>query len=482
MVKFFTQDRLERRMADRFKDLRDEGSAPDWGGYLRPQMPRRKERMRLQLLAGLIAVDLVAILIGLLAASYLRFGTAIAPEGLDLITVVVPVFLAIAINNNTYSINTLVRLRHGVRLVLTAFVIAIVAVIFVAFYMHTASGFSRLVFTFAILCCSFTLILGRLCYHRIARRIYGLSPISTVLICDGATAPVEPGVLLVDALACGLVPDATDPHMLDRLGRFLHHADRVVVTCTADKRIPWAMALKGANILGEIIDPEIARVGALGTGAYADAGTLLVSSGTLGIRNRVLKRLLDLALTVIGTIAIAPVLLLTAIAIKLEDGGPVLFVQQRLGRGNRLFAMYKFRSMKVAQLDPAGSRSASRDDDRITRVGRIIRRTSIDELPQLFNILRGDMSFVGPRPHALGSLAGDQLFWEVDQRYWHRHASKPGLTGLAQVRGFRGATLERVDLVNRLQADLEYLNGWSLARDVRILAATLRVMIHRNAF
>jgi len=132
--------------------------------------------------------------------------------------------------------------------------------------------------------------------------------------------------------------------------------------------------------------------------------------------------------------------------------------------------------------DAAGSVSASRDDDRITRVGRFIRATSVDELPQLLNVLFGSMSIVGPRPHALGSLAGQQLFWEVDERYWHRHALKPGITGLAQVRGFRGATHRRDDLTRRLQADLEYIVGWSVWRDFAILVSTARVVVHKNAF
>jgi polysaccharide biosynthesis protein PslA len=142
----------------------------------------------------------------------------------------------------------------------------------------------------------------------------------------------------------------------------------------------------------------------------------------------------------------------------------------------------KFRSMRIEASDRAGNRSASRSDDRITRVGRLIRRTSLDELPQLINVVRGDMSIVGPRPHALASTAGEALFWELDSRYIHRHAIKPGMTGLAQVRGYRGATRSAEDLTNRLQADLEYLSGWTIWRDIRIIFRTFRVLTHSNAF
>ena len=177
-----------------------------------------------------------------------------------------------------------------------------------------------------------------------------------------------------------------------------------------------------------------------------------------------------------------PLLLTVALLIRIEDGGPVFFRQQRQGRNNRLFWIYKFRSMSALKLDQAGTRSASRDDDRITRIGRIIRRTSIDELPQLINVLRGDMSVVGPRPHAIGSLAGNKRFWEVDPRYLLRHSLKPGLTGLAQVRGLRGATDTETDLTHRLQADLEYLDGWTVLRDLKIILGTIRVLVHDKAF
>lgn len=132
--------------------------------------------------------------------------------------------------------------------------------------------------------------------------------------------------------------------------------------------------------------------------------------------------------------------------------------------------------------DRDGARSASRDDDRITRIGRFLRRASLDELPQLWNVVRGDMSLVGPRPHAIGSLAEGALFWEALPDYWTRHAMRPGMTGLAQVRGLRGATDTRRDIEKRVGADLEYINSWSIWLDMKILLQTVRVVLHRNAF
>jgi len=138
--------------------------------------------------------------------------------------------------------------------------------------------------------------------------------------------------------------------------------------------------------------------------------------------------------------------------------------------------------MRAEGLDTNGDRSTARDDDRITRIGAFIRRTSINELPQLINVLKGEVSVVGPRPHALGSRANNKLFWDIDANYWQRHCLKPGLTGLAQVRDYRGATEEEKDLTNRLQADLECISGWSLMRDMEILLKTVLVLRHANAY
>lgn len=244
----------------------------------------------------------------------------------------------------------------------------------------------------------------------------------------------------------------------------------------------WSLLLKGTDVPGYVLAPEFDEVGANKLGRYNGHCVMQVASGPLDLRSRVLKRVMDLALTIPAIILISPLLLLTALLIKLDSNGPVLFRQQRMGRGNRLISVLKFRSMHHTDHDPDGTRSVSVDDVRVTRVGRLLRATSVDELPQLFNVLHGDMSLVGPRPHALGSMAGVERFWEVDQRYWHRHSLKPGITGLAQIRGLRGPTREREDLVRRLQADLEYLNEWNLWRDIAILFATVRVLVHPNAY
>ena len=132
--------------------------------------------------------------------------------------------------------------------------------------------------------------------------------------------------------------------------------------------------------------------------------------------------------------------------------------------------------------DPHRRRSTARDDERVTRIGKVLRRFSVGELPQLWNVIRGHMSLVGPRPYALGSTAEGALFWEVVPDYWTRHAMRPGITGLAQVSGLRGATHTRSDIEKRVAVDLEYINSWSIWLDLKILLKTSRVVYHQNAF
>jgi lipopolysaccharide/colanic/teichoic acid biosynthesis glycosyltransferase len=290
------------------------------------------------------------------------------------------------------------------------------------------------------------------------------------------------GQIVMFADQAQLSPSLTDPALLDRMGRLFKHCDRVVLACPAERRTAWSAMMKGLDVNVEIMAPELDDLRALGMGRLGQAATLVVSTGPMSVRDQILKRLLDLAIAVPMLIVATPLMLAIALAIKVNSPGPIFFRQARMGQGNRVFDILKFRSMRTELSDATASQLTRIDDVRVTKVGDFLRRTSLDELPQLINVILGDMSLVGPRPHATGALAGEKLYWDVDERYWDRHAAKPGITGLAQVRGFRGTTFRQSDLVDRLQADLEYLTNWSVWRDIGILIMTARVVLHRNAF
>ena len=393
-----------------------------------------------------------------------------------------PIYLGIAVQRKPYSARFFTDWRRTARDVLSALVTTMAVAAFIAAYLHASAETSRSVIPIGGVIAGILLVAMRRIVHHVTMKATRDAPIATLLILDDVEAPAGAVVPTIDAALIGIRPDPNDPHALDRLSHAIAEAERVIVACPAERREAWARALKGANVQGEIVLPDLARIGTIRASSFAGSATAVVSLGPLDTLNRMVKRCFDLAVALSALAFLWPVLAIVAIAIRVDSGGPVLFRQQRMGRGNQLFAIYKFRSMRTDRCDATGDRSTERDDPRITRVGRLIRATSIDELPQLFNVLRGDMSIVGPRPHALGSLAGDQLFWEVDGHYWDRHAIKPGITGLAQVHGFRGATAMPQDLANRLQSDLAYMSRWSIWRDVRILIATVGVLVHRNAF
>jgi len=194
------------------------------------------------------------------------------------------------------------------------------------------------------------------------------------------------------------------------------------------------------------------------------------------------KRAADLGLGLIALILLSPILLVAAVAIKLDGPGPIIFRQHRRGFNGQHFLMLKFRSMRVQENGENGATviQARRNDTRVTRVGAFLRATSIDELPQLVNVLRGDMSLIGPRPHA---IAHDNYFEKVLEDYAFRHHVKPGMTGWAQVNGLRGAT-PTVDLIaKRVKMDLWYINNWSFWLDLQIIIKTVfEVLRKRNAY
>jgi putative colanic acid biosynthesis UDP-glucose lipid carrier transferase len=192
------------------------------------------------------------------------------------------------------------------------------------------------------------------------------------------------------------------------------------------------------------------------------------------------KRVMDLVLAVLLLIMVAPALISIAIAIRIESPGSVIFRQKRLGLGNREFVIYKFRSMHIHHGCDPDLPQAIRGDSRISRVGRFLRSTSLDELPQLFNVLLGDMSLVGPRPHA---VPHHHKYMQLIDNYTERHRVLPGITGWAQVHGFRGETETLEKMQRRVEYDLMYIENWSFGLDLKILLRTLRLVFSdHNAF
>jgi putative colanic acid biosysnthesis UDP-glucose lipid carrier transferase len=191
------------------------------------------------------------------------------------------------------------------------------------------------------------------------------------------------------------------------------------------------------------------------------------------------KRVADIVLSSLALLVCWPAMLMAAIAVKLSSPGPALFKQRRYGLHGEEIVVYKFRSMTVCE-DGSVVVQAKREDERITAVGRFLRRTSLDELPQLFNVLEGRMSFVGPRPHA---VAHNEEYRKLISGYMIRHKVRPGMTGWAQVHGLRGETTTVEQMRLRVEYDLYYLRQWSLWLDLRILAKTALIVIRgRNAF
>lgn len=234
-------------------------------------------------------------------------------------------------------------------------------------------------------------------------------------------------------------------------------------------RVPAALHLRPGSVMDRFPDLTLARVGRL--------SGINIGRRPLNLGEIVLKRALDIAVAGAALVLLAPLLASIALMIKLDSPGPVFFRQRRYGFNQQAFGVFKFRSMKTEQ--NAVFRQATRNDSRITRIGAILRRTNLDELPQLINVLMGEMSLVGPRPHA---LAHDRSFERRIALYARRHNVMPGITGWAQVNGLRGETLTDLDMERRVNHDLHYIDNWSIWLDIQILVQTVvSPRAYRNA-
>lgn len=212
----------------------------------------------------------------------------------------------------------------------------------------------------------------------------------------------------------------------------------------------------------------------LGTLIHSDTSTLVPITGI----NAALKRLEDFVFGSIALLILFPLMALISIAVKLDSTGPALFCQARSGRNREIIKVYKFRTMY--QSGSQEFKQAQKDDPRITRIGAFLRKTSLDELPQLFNVIQGSMSLVGPRPHPLKL---DEDFKYVIPALSSRYCVKPGITGWAQINGFRGETRRVSDMVSRIEHDRHYVKNWSLFLDIKILVLTVfKGWVHKNAY
>jgi exopolysaccharide biosynthesis polyprenyl glycosylphosphotransferase len=218
-------------------------------------------------------------------------------------------------------------------------------------------------------------------------------------------------------------------------------------------------------------EPVLAHVGGI--------CTVCLARTPLTRKDQIIKRAFDLSVSSLLLILSAPLLLFIAALIKLDSKGPVIFRQRRNGFNQREFRVFKFRTMSTLDDGPV-IRQATRNDQRITSIGKILRATNVDELPQLLNVILGDMSLVGPRPHA---VAHNNIYEERIRLYARRHNVKPGITGWAQVHGFRGETDSIQKMRDRVEHDLHYIDHWSLMLDIKILFMTLfSLRSYRNAY
>lgn len=429
----------------------------------------------------LVVNDLLALAIAFFGANLLYKSDQLARHGLIMFLAMAPIYVTIATMNRTFAADVLQRPRFGTARAIQALAVTASFVVFLAYFSKTTGEFSRIIFAMGLGLATVLLPLTRGILGGSMRGLLKGSTYDVVVIRDAVEYATVSDERVLDLSNTDFNPEATDPLNLKILSTLLAGVDEVIVACPNERYASWSLVLKGLTVKSSIL-AEDDDLGIIEIGHHGQQRTMVVNVGGLTTADRILKRLVDLAGSVLALVALSPVFIACMIAIKLDSRGPVFFRQDRIGRDNILFSMFKFRSMYTDQSDRAASKLTSRTDSRVTRVGRFLRSTSLDELPQLLNVLRGEMSIVGPRPHALGARAAELLYWDADPRYRNRHVIKPGMTGLAQVRGFRGNTEHVHDLTNRLEADLEYAANWSFLNDFHIMVRTLMVLRHSNAY
>ncbi len=449
-----------------------------------------------------LACDLTVTATVWVAAYWLRFTFFPSPHGVPELAMVfqplplVMLWAAIAYRlSGLYEVHRLRQLPRELGVVCKASGLLFGLAITTAFYLRDDYE-SRLALALFLGLNIVGLTLARRVLWRVLKylRGLGLNHGRAVIIGTGRTARLVANTIAANTWtgleAVGFVddPPKVEPTELPRLGRIdeletliaRHQIDHVFVALPFSRfgEVPRVCRALSDVLVEVQLVPDVPNLAAMRLGMLEIDGTAFLSlrqSPHYGW-GRVTKRAMDLVLATVALIVLAPVMAVLAVAVKLTSPGPVLYRQARMGLGGRTFQMLKFRSMRVDAEQQTGPVWATRHDRRCTSLGRFMRRWSLDELPQLFNVLAGDMSLVGPRPER-GVFV--EQFRQRIPGYTQRHQVKCGITGWAQVNGWRGNT----SLRHRLQCDLYYVANWSVWLDLKILAMTLWCGIrHRNAY
>ena len=396
-----------------------------------------------------------------------------------------------------YDVSALRNLaQRGVR-VMGGWTLVFLLAFMTIFFLKLEGTFSRIFFASWFLIGLFGLLAARMLVSVLVRRLTRLGRLDRRIAVVGAGEAGERLVRELDASPdndlriCGVFDDRQDSRSPDLVGGFpkLGTVDDLVVYArharldlvifampvTAEERI--LKMLRKINVL-----PVDIRLAAhtqklkFRPRNYSYVGRTPmfdVADKPIADWDTVFKWLFDKLVGSLLLLLLSPVMLATALAVRLDSRGPALFRQKRYGFNNELIEVFKFRSMYVEQSDATAARLVTRGDPRVTRVGRFIRKTSLDELPQLFNVVfRGNLSLVGPRPHAVNAKAENRLYDDVVDGYFARHKVKPGITGWAQINGWRGETDTREKIEKRVEYDLHYIENWSVLYDLYILAMT----------
>lgn len=462
------------------QDVTSSSSPRDLERLLEQLREKRSLRHHIGIVAGVI--DLLAISTAYLLANLVYLYDIQVELTVRTLASVTPIYLLFGLARQSYDANLLSDGYRSAWRAAEAIIWSSLFLFLIFFFLKIGAEFSRVALGLGMLFSIILASVGRYNVGQLALRELGTSPFAHLCIYDGIEIPDPKSTGSVKSCDIGLVPMPDNPAMLALLGRLALGLDGVVVHCSPEKRQSWALMLKSLDVRTELVVRELTPLQPLAIASRRGDTSLVLGGGQLSFSQRTLKRAFDLVFTLALAPVLVPLLILLGVVVKLDSPGPALFKQDRIGIGNRKFTILKFRTMRIEEQDEEARETTARDDPRVTRIGNFLRRTSLDELPQFLNVLRGEMSLVGPRPHAELTAIGSTLLWEIDAAYWHRHVVKPGITGLAQVRGHRGSLSEESHLRERLNSDLEYAANWSLTADLMIMIRTLAVMVHKNAF